>query len=140
VKYLVFSALEYTISLSAKQKNLRKQSDLDNQQLTHVIMKQWGVDYIAQTSENVSHQSEWTGWTVESSDGAEPLSLRDWGETLQIGPEGCHELPQPASFHLAPPERPPQDHLKRVKGHSDKNDSINLNTLRQNAYKERTCM
>lgn len=29
MKYLVFSALEYTISLSAKQKNLRKQSDLE---------------------------------------------------------------------------------------------------------------
>lgn len=40
MKYLVFSALEYTISLSAKQKNLRKQSDLDTQQLTYVIMKQ----------------------------------------------------------------------------------------------------
>lgn len=26
MKYLVFSALQYTLSLSAKQKNLRKQS------------------------------------------------------------------------------------------------------------------
>lgn len=102
-------------------------------------MKQWGVDYI-QTSGNVSDQSEWTGWMAESSDAAEPLSLRDWGETLQIVSVGCRELPRPPSFHWVPPERPPQAHLKRVKGHSEKNYSINLNTLRQNAYKERTRM
>lgn len=78
-------------------------------------MKQWGVDYIAQTSGNVSDQSEWTGWTAESSDAAEQLSLIDWGETLQILSVGCRELPRPPSFHWVPPERPPQAHLKRVK-------------------------
>ncbi len=70
---------------------------------------------------------------VGSSDAAEPQFLRDWGETLQIRSEVCREQMQPPSFHWEAPERPPQDHLKkRVKGHSEKNDSVYLNnTLRK---------